>query len=286
MPYSSKFDNEIILLIGGKKQLVKKEPIHVRKVGRLKKIYERLGFYVETSGLYFTREHWNDRNRYGEDGDHTELFIGTSKEIVREGIILNKIEKRARDKEERKTAARLLGKLYGYPDCCIKHFIKLDSHNDIFAEIIHTLKNTKGNLNFYLNKYSGYKIISHIPCSFNCEKSIEIAGFVFDNLRKDLTEEAVRVIFRFSSMHILFIPPFEKISFSGDVKGDTLSFSFFKSTFLKSHIVSLLNITNMIKFTKNKIILLNNSQLVDELAPSQWVFLNWGGKTKKLFLKY
>lgn len=63
----------------------------------------------------------------------------------------------------------------GYPDCCVKFFLK---YNDwrYFSHLYETFKNTKGKPSFLANpltRLTSLSYISHLPCAFNCKKTIE-----------------------------------------------------------------------------------------------------------------
>lgn len=87
---------------------------------------------------------------------------------------------------ELKNDNRGLGMILGYPECCVSFFLrnepvrsKLD--NDYVECTLENSKLTDPNkvrYPFFTNvskRDIDYVLISHFPCSFNCEKSIEIA---------------------------------------------------------------------------------------------------------------
>lgn len=84
---------------------------------------------------------------------------------------------------------RKLGELFGYPSCCIDAYRTVDPINLPIYEIACRSGNAtaldddnqtilldepNGLLNI-IWKYMGWQFISHTPCSFDCEESIEIA---------------------------------------------------------------------------------------------------------------
>ena len=72
-----------------------------------------------------------------------------------------------------------LGKLLGYPDCCISFFKKNFEgfYQDSRFFLKKSFANSKGMVfPFYNNlflRYNGYAIISHFPCRFNCNQSTQ-----------------------------------------------------------------------------------------------------------------
>jgi hypothetical protein len=73
-----------------------------------------------------------------------------------------------------------LGKLLGYPRCCVDFFCRnFDPASDLNMYFIKKiLKASGGPYPFYtniLNRHKDYALISHFPCDFHCPLSIEIA---------------------------------------------------------------------------------------------------------------
>ena len=106
-----------------------------------------------------------------------------------------------------------VGELLGYPECCRNWFKYYWQDNQFLDDILAMYENsgfsTEGpwQLNFFY-RYMGARLVSHMPCSFNCSNSLEIANANF-NLMKELgyVEEAkwLEEIFnwpvRWSSLH-------------------------------------------------------------------------------------
>lgn len=71
-------------------------------------------------------------------------------------------------------ATKWLWNLLWYPECCIERFLKKDCEDKaLFYSIEKSIVDYK-NCSIYLNYFED-TFIHHIPCSFNCEKSIWIA---------------------------------------------------------------------------------------------------------------
>lgn len=98
-------------------------------------------------------------------------------------VYISKDEKKAAmaDILEYRNDHRGLGLLLGYPSCCVDFFVKNEPvrsklDNDY---VIPALENSKGiRYPFYTNiikRSIDITLLNHFPCSFNCEKSIEIA---------------------------------------------------------------------------------------------------------------
>ncbi len=70
-----------------------------------------------------------------------------------------------------------LGKILEYPSCCISYF----SHNYRGEDLTHKPINMFTNL---AQRKEDYCLLSHFPCSSNCQKSIQIAKIRFTLLEK------------------------------------------------------------------------------------------------------
>jgi hypothetical protein len=82
---------------------------------------------------------------------------------------------------EYKNDHKRLGLLLGYPECCCDFFVKNEPERSRLDNdyLLCTLKNSKG-LSFPFQNNIAIRdkditLLSHFPCSFSCQKSIEIA---------------------------------------------------------------------------------------------------------------
>ena len=82
-----------------------------------------------------------------------------------------------------------LGLILGYPSCCSKFFAKNkeEASNKNFDLVPFTFNNSSGHTFPWKNNYClrvfDISLISHFPCSFNCEKTKTIAGQNLELLR-------------------------------------------------------------------------------------------------------
>jgi len=106
-----------------------------------------------------------------------------------------------------------IGELLGYPTCCTKWFQHYWQDNGFQDDILPMYEN--GNfssegpweLNFFY-RYLGARLVSHMPCSFKCENSLNIARQnlqVMNNIGKIEEVQWIQEIFnwpvRWSSLH-------------------------------------------------------------------------------------
>lgn len=186
-----------------------------------------------------------------------------------------------------------LGKLFGYPRCCVEEFTKNTSMNKSLPPM--TLLNTKGGLDFRLNYlYSfdsrqfnyeefnrvtkGYLLsnnylIPYIPCSFNCKESINYAQKLLDILKLEFPEYYERLT-SFLKKPILFYSDFVFFPLNGKMEGDTLSYQGFLKIHnrLPAEIVKLLNKGSLIKRKNNCLQIYQGNRCIDELPLSVKLF--------------
>ena len=186
-----------------------------------------------------------------------------------------------------------LGKLFGYPRCCIEEFTKNTSMNKSLPPM--TLLNTKGESDFRLNYlYSfdsrqfnyeefnrvtkGYLLsnnylIPYIPCSFNCKESIKYAQKLLDILKLEFPEYHEKLT-SFLKKPILFFSDFVFFPLTGKMEGNKLSYKSFSKIHdhLPIKIVKLLEKGSVIKKENNNLQIYKNSRYVDKLPSSVELF--------------
>ena len=87
-----------------------------------------------------------------------------------------------------------LGKILGYPECCCEFFQKYTEEQSKKSNdfVLPSLKESEGyKFPFWSNvgvRHLDVTLISHFPCNFKCEKSIEIAKKNFEVLKNNSDE--------------------------------------------------------------------------------------------------
>lgn len=184
----------------------------------------------------------------------------------------------------------LLGELLGYPKCCVKSFVDNFSKNKDFT--ILTYKNTHNKPSFFCNnifvfdsklgpgntkevfsknnlffkKTKDLFLINHVPCSFNCKKSIKIGKKTLSLLKKERPKFATKIINAIKKS-FLYFDYFNWVVFDGTLKDDKL---FYKQvlpyqSFMKSKEINKIKSGNKIKVTKKKVCVFKNNQLIHEI---------------------
>ncbi|MBA7595642.1 hypothetical protein ES703_02607 [subsurface metagenome] len=91
---------------------------------------------------------------------------------------------------------RTIGKLLGYPDCCIDFFIETFPKGilDPVAEIKHDGENPMLN---QMLRYFGPRIAPHFPCSFTCPEAEKFAESIYEimlDLDSDLSQRVLDIL--------------------------------------------------------------------------------------------
>ena len=151
-----------------------------------KLVFERADFKIEK----LDKTNYSDKGQKlpldsAKKGDFF-LYISKSKEMA----------VRAKELEGKEDHIEF-GKVLGYPECCCKFF------NETFPEeskgnndyVYPALKNSEGfRFSFYTNvvaRHLDLNLISHFPCNFSCEASIEIGKKNLECVKKNSREIGV-----------------------------------------------------------------------------------------------
>jgi len=155
-------------------------------------------------------------NFYGRKGLAVNILYVAGKEITEKIIKADRVGNRI-----------LVGKYLGYPECCVKKFTEMIRSNKYTSRISEIYKTTKGSPSGLLNnifsfesrldlekepisisKLQNYRIISHIPCSYSCQKSIIMAKRIAGIYKKLVNAESWLFIKNLLFSTILYIDDF------------------------------------------------------------------------------
>ncbi len=184
-----------------------------------------------------------------------------------------------------------VGRMLGYPACCVKYFSK-DS-KERRQSIQNIFRNTRGRLIFYTNSiynfsarlnaedvqdvkrlgginvesggYSFY-LIPHHPCSFRCEKSIEIGKKTllalrkFDPVNAELFEKILK-------KPVLFFDKFHWITFDGLAKKNNIFYQSISPPFslIEDGILEKFKMGNRISLEEGKVTVFDGGHTVGRL---------------------
>lgn len=149
--------------------------------------------------------------------------------------------------EYEKSGDRLnFGKMLGYPECCVGQFINnlIDGRDMTFLSYGNTkgkpsyccnnlfnydsklrIKDNKiyqGNFSF-LNKYRDLFLIRHVPCAYDCEKSIELGRETLKLIEKDDVKLANKIVAALKSI-VLYFDYFNWVIFDGKVNANKITY--------------------------------------------------------------
>jgi len=157
---------------------------------------------------------------------------------------------------ESKNDDEIVGKLLGYPQCCIDFFLK-NKGQDQNDYVLPALENSNGfKFSFYTNnvvRYFDVTLFSHFPCNFNCNASMKIANKNLELIKEESKEIAVKFEEMLKST-ILYTERRGIFVFkNSNLNGNILEYNDVKST-INNELLSLLNESKKIEIiNKNKV---------------------------------
>jgi len=178
-----------------------------------------------------------------------------------------------------------LGKLLGYPDCCVDYYLK-EMVKVSIERIIGPLLNTKTKPSFYCNSIfnfdskvdgwdkiflKGYEIcrlflIRHMPCSFDCKESIKIGKKTLELLERELPELAKEIVSALKRP-VLYFDYFNWIVFDGEVQNNELQYKQvlpYKSLFPKDKL-NIIKQGNRLEVLDDKILISKDDKLISNI---------------------
>ncbi len=199
-----RIDLERLLLLDGGKRVLKKERQPEPEAERLAEGYRADGLRVA-----ILRE--EGRAGLGTNGpvqDKVPTFtVIASREAatVEEAVEWTRVEvATGGDARLRGRARYRMGRLLGYPDCCLEFYEDLDIRTDEEA-VYAAWRGTRGTVrgSILATGLGDYSVLSHAPCSFACESSAVLAERLLDLLRRE-DEAAWRAATRVSNCLLLY----------------------------------------------------------------------------------
>ncbi len=165
----------------------------------VKKVCEKLDLKFNVSPFRFTFKKGDKgdigvsrigKNNIFQDKGDFFGYVSKSEELIDKAITVDRVEITRVD-------PKTLGRLFGYPECCIKFYIDnsdeaVSKRNDDYTVI--SLRNSKGfRFPFYLNngkRFFDKALITFFPCSYNCKKAEIMSKKIFKELERISPEYA------------------------------------------------------------------------------------------------
>ncbi len=197
-----RLDLERLLLLDGGKRVLKKERRSEAEAARLAEGYRAEGLRVA-----IVRE--GGGSGLGTNGAHQAptFTVIASREAatVEEAVEWTRVEAAPGGEARLRGRARYrMGRLLGYPDCCLEFYEDLDLRNDEEA-VYAAWRGTRGTVRgtILASGLGDYSVLSHAPCSFACEPSALLAEWILGLLRR-ADEVAWRAAVRVSECPLLY----------------------------------------------------------------------------------
>ena len=165
------------------------------------------------------------------------IYISKSEEVLRKAYL-----------SEKSMDRKLLGKLLGYPSCCVEFFSETLRNTKLYFPVKTYIK-TGDKPSFLTNnifkmesrldskkleifqsnpdfadRVSHLFLISHIPCSYNCKGSIKIGKKILRLLEREYPELAKEIV-SILKKPLLFFNDFNWIVFDGKVDGTAVNYT-------------------------------------------------------------
>jgi hypothetical protein len=251
----------------------------VIRIGTEEIFRKKLEKICKINNLFIVIKKFNVIYNYKLETPVLNAYISTSENLAKDAC-------EAESNGDRKE----LGKLLGYPNCCVTEFIKRSKIENLDHMIDCFLK-TKDFNSFYCNflfnfdsklgtkaqitlknnfevfvKYEDIFLIKHVPCAFNCKTSMKIGETTLKLLKKELPQLAQKIE-HVLKRPILYFDYFNWIVFNGNVNENKLLYTDvlpIKSLF-PSDKIEIIKKGNKIEVSDDKIIVLKDETKLLEI---------------------
>jgi hypothetical protein len=146
---------------------------------KIKKLCDRNDIHTGTSNfrLYFDHEKKEHVKLSIDDpkkGGDLFLFVSKSKDLVKEAVV------GGLEFESRATY------FLGYPECCVRFYAEVGEDQNLrYTRAIQNSERFSFLLNNFLHWDGPYYLISHFPCSYDCEHSKQTAKRLLEAIEKE-----------------------------------------------------------------------------------------------------
>lgn len=189
---------------------VMKQPIDIRNLSKLDEILKNLNLvYVLSDFFYF-----NPNEGCEEKNTHKIIYISKDTQYANEAKRIDCIFNSEFYVDFTPSIVdysidevnQIMWKLLWYPDCCVRSFNWYDWPDWVLFDIFSKRMDTPQDCHNFLNQFE-LQILHHIPCSFNCQKSIDLWEKLFplfidsydpfkkEQIKKDILCEKTYVFF-------------------------------------------------------------------------------------------
>lgn len=172
------YDPELELILSGHRQGCLKETIETPFAADLVRAYQAMGFEaaeVARHALSFGRGEHSDGDAYA--------IIAVARDAAALEQVLEAQRRHRHGQGADHDAARTMGRLMGYPSCCVEAFLAQADRGDNLENERLPFRRAPGRvLAPELNRLGSVRLLSHHPCAQDCGPSIHLARQVLDRL--------------------------------------------------------------------------------------------------------
>jgi hypothetical protein len=219
-----------------------------------------------------------------KNADDIVINISKSKELAKCAFEL-----------EQKNDFRKIGKLLGFPDCCIDFFV--ENHKYLFEKKIpfpnQTFINTRGKPIFYTNNILNFEsrldtegegklsknfhffskllseylyLVSHVPCSYNCRKTVKLGRGVLKILKKNNPAYANKIVTTIKKP-LIFFDDFNWLFFEGRARNKQLEYTGVlpNRSLVSGQMFEKIKEGNKIEVFDDKMCVLRNGEIIHEI---------------------
>jgi hypothetical protein len=96
---------------------------------------------------------------------------------------------------------------FSYPDCCVKAFNNKKKHLSYFNDDIRELLTKEDTFDFRLNPFTinyPFHLISHLPCSLHCKKTLEYSSKLLNIIKKQNKSWYSHIMY-FNKTYVLYL---------------------------------------------------------------------------------
>lgn len=211
-----------------------------------------------------------------ELGNFRTLIIGADAALAREALDLQIAE--SVEDAARESITRKLGRMLGYPDCCLDFFASVEDRSDTCGITRKMLFETRGVMNPLLNIVNGVPLIEHFSCSFNCKASAKIARAALRGIGEIYGRDTAEAVASHNSRRFIFFDPDNAIFLDGAQDGDMFRYSEVTRKGGPDDIYETLSRGNSCRFGTDGITVYKDGKMLFEGAFGGF-FFNWGERS-------
>lgn len=208
-----------------------------------------------------------------KSGSYRTLIIGADAASAREALDLQIAE--SVENAARESVTRKLGRLLGYPDCCLDFFAALEDRSDTCGITRKMLFETRGAPNPLLNIVNGIPLIEHFSCSFNCKASLKTARAALRGISEIYGRETAEAVAAHNSRKFIFFDPDNAIFLDGAQEGDVFRYRETTRKGVPDGLFDVLSRGDSCRFRKNGVTIYKNGDPIFN-GDCDGFFFNWG----------